>query len=323
MPIAPAPAVLRAGEVLRLLAATPTEAFSVSEIARTLELPRATCDAVAQALTLSGLLVRRDRDLRYMLGPGAIAVGDAARVANPVLRVAAVQAEHLARELGACTAVSLRRGDSSAVAEVFDHGPAFGLRAQVGQTIGHVPPFGAAYVAWHDDEIDAWLERTPRPLRKVDRRRLEAALDQVRRLGFSITVASPRRLDLEAALSTLAERPDAEPAKRARDEVVSEMIHRDYLASELDDETPRRVTLMAAPVFDQHGRAAATILLLGPDHDLTGRAVRRRGAALVDAATRATLGTGGAAPSTFPTGSRHLGAAHDPPSAEPRRASAS
>jgi DNA-binding IclR family transcriptional regulator len=300
MPITPAPAVLRAGEILKLLAHRPADAFTVSELARELHLPRATCDSVVQALAESAFVVRRDHDLRYVLGPAAIMIGNAARVANPTLQVGAAQAERLARALGACATLSLRHGNSSTVAEVFDHGPPFGLRAQAGQTIAHMPPFGAAYVAWHEDETAAWLDRSLVALDDDDRRRLAGTLTQVRRLGYSVAVASPRRAELDSALSTLAVRPDAEQARRARDEVLHEMVHREYLVGDLEDHKLQRVSLMSAPIFNDQGRAAASVMLLGPDHDITGTEIRARGAMLVDAATRATVLTGGAFPATYP-----------------------
>ena len=60
------------------MALHPTESFSVSALARELEVPRATCDTVLMGLAEGGLVVRRDDDLRYELGPSCIALGDAA-----------------------------------------------------------------------------------------------------------------------------------------------------------------------------------------------------------------------------------------------------
>src|SRR5262245_37710835 len=135
MPINPSPAVLRACEVLAHLAKHPTESFSVSELARQVGVPRATCDAILQALAVHRLVTRRDEDLRYELGPGGIAIGDAACSANPVLRAAKTEAEQLARAIGACVALSVRDGNTARVVEVFDFGPLFTARARVGQVI--------------------------------------------------------------------------------------------------------------------------------------------------------------------------------------------
>src|SRR5262245_51271153 len=129
MPITPSPAVLRACDALGHLARHPTESFSVSELARQLGVPRATCDAILQALAVHRLVTRRDDDLRYELGPGSFAIGDAARVANPVLRAARIEAEQLARAIGTCIAVPVRDGSTARVAEVFDFGPLFARRA--------------------------------------------------------------------------------------------------------------------------------------------------------------------------------------------------
>src|SRR5262245_45628336 len=149
MPITPSPAVLRACEVLAHLAEHPTESFSVSELARQVCVPRATCDAILQALAVHRFVARRD-DLRYELGPGGIAIGDAACVANPVLRAAKSEAERLAHAIGACVAICVRDGSSARVVEVFDSAPLFAPRARVGQVIPLVPPFGAVFVAWDD-----------------------------------------------------------------------------------------------------------------------------------------------------------------------------
>src|SRR4029450_2174190 len=124
MPITPSPAVLRACNLLAHLIHHPTESFTVSELARAIEVPRATCDAILQALDAHRFVTRRsDRRYElgprriarggaaprsvprpsapgYELGPGSIARGDAAGAANPLLRVAKAEAERLARELG-------------------------------------------------------------------------------------------------------------------------------------------------------------------------------------------------------------------------------
>src|SRR6187397_2073045 len=121
MPITPSPAVERACDVLRHLARHPDESFSVSVLAKELAIPRATCDAILQALAEGAFVIRADDDLRYRLGPSCIAVGDAARLANSNLRAAAAEAAQLARDLAACAAVSVRDGQESRVAEVFDY----------------------------------------------------------------------------------------------------------------------------------------------------------------------------------------------------------
>src|SRR5579862_8109533 len=103
---------MRAGEVLHHLAAHPTRAFTVAELARAARLPRATCTSLLLGLADQGF-VRRDPELRYRLGPACIVVGDAARAATPALRAAAVHAEAFARARGKVVAVTTRDGDET------------------------------------------------------------------------------------------------------------------------------------------------------------------------------------------------------------------
>jgi DNA-binding IclR family transcriptional regulator len=109
-------------------------------------------------------------------------------------------------------------------------------------------------------------------------------------------IVTPRRPQLAAALETLANEPDAEQARRTRDELIAELAHSEYLATGIDASTTIRVSHMSAPVFDRSMRAVSSILVLGPDFDMTNRELRARGEQLVQAARRATAQVGGSAP---------------------------
>ena len=294
MPISPSPAVRRAGDLLGHLARHPTASFSVSELARVVDVPRATCDSILQALAEHGLVYRRS-DRRYELGPSCIALGDAARVANPVLQAASIEADALARSNGSCTAVCVRDADEARVAEVFDFGPPFGAKARVGQSIPLVPPFGAVFVAWDPTDTEQWLARAESTLPELQLERCRRALDAVHRRGYSITVATPRSPALGRAIETLMNTPDADDARRARDELIREMQHSEYLAGDVENDGSIRLTQMSAPVFDRSGRTVAAVMLLGPEYDITTTELRALGDQLVAAAARATAGAGGRA----------------------------
>ncbi|NUU22837.1 MAG: helix-turn-helix domain-containing protein [Streptomycetaceae bacterium] len=297
MPLIASPAVLRALDVLEAMAADPGAALTVSELARRLEMPRATCHSVLIALTERGYVMRGDGDLRYQLGPATIAVGDAARSINSALEVTAHQAQLLAVQTSTCVAVSLRSGDETRLVQLFDHGGPFAGRGQVGQSMRLAPPFGAAFVAWGGEaEITAWLDAAGVPLDKKARTRYREALRAVRKRGYSITVATPRNPEFAAALKTLATRPDAEDARRVRDELALELTHSEYLPADLDDTGSVRMLQASAPVFDARGRAVAKIMLFGPGYDLTAQEVDAIGTGVRAAADRATRNNGGRQP---------------------------
>ena len=295
MPIAPSPAVLRAGDVLARLIQHPTQSFSVSELARQVSVPRATCDAILQALAVHRLVTRREDDLRYELGPGGIALGEAARIANPWLRAARVEGERLARALGACVSVCVHDERTARVVEAFDFGPLFAVRARVGQTIPLVPPFGAVFVAWDDEDATRWIARAGDDLDADERDRYRRALEAVRRRGYSVSVATPRQVNPQL-VESLAGSPESEDARRARDELIRQAMHSDYLAVDLDPKTPVRVGQISAPVFDRAGAVAASLLLPGPEREITPAELDALAVRLLEAATRATDAAGGREP---------------------------
>ena len=295
MPIAPSRAVLRAGDVLARLIQHPTRSFTVSELARLVDVPRATCDAILQALAVHRLVTRREDDLRYELGPGGIALGEAARIANPWLRAARIEGERLARALGACVSVCVQDGRTARVVEAFDFGPLFAVRARVGQTIPLVPPFGAIFVAWDDEEATRWIARAGADLEAGERERYRRALEAVRRRGYSVSIATPRHANSET-VETLAGSPESEDARRARDELIRQAMHSDYLPVALDPKTPVRVGQISAPVFDRTGAVAASLLLPGPEREITPAELHALAVRLLEAATRATDAAGGREP---------------------------
>lgn len=292
MALQPSPAVTRAGDLLHHLAAHPTQQFTVSELARQVGVPRATCDSVLLALAQSGF-VRRDAGRRYSLGPACIALGDAGRAANPALRAAAVRAEALGRGHGMVTVVNLLAGDETRVASVFDFGPPVGLRARAGESIALVPPFGAAFVAWDDDAVETWLRRAVPPLKPVELRRYRAAIEAVRRRGYSVSVPTERQQEFADALERLVGQPDDDEPRRRRDQAVRSMAHSDYLAAEIDADKPVRLTQISAPVFDVDGDVEVTIMLLGPNHDVTASDITALGELVAAAAAEATRDIGG------------------------------
>jgi DNA-binding IclR family transcriptional regulator len=293
MALVPSPAVVRAGELLGRLAEQPTRPCTVSELARQLRIPRATCDSLLKGLAASGL-VRRCADLRYQLGLACIALGDAARSSLPTVRAAAVHAEALARSQGAVAAVAIREGEHTRVTDVFDFGPPFGIRPRAGDAIAVVPPFGAAFVAWDSEaDIAGWLSRAEPALKRSELERYRAALQAVRHRGYSITVATRQQPELISALERLGAGSEPEDARRTRDELVRSFSHSEYLAAELKPKGRTRLTQVSAPVFDRDGAAAATIMLLGPGHELTAAETIRWGERVLDAARRATHDIGG------------------------------
>lgn len=95
-----APAVERSIAVLNFLAAHPGERFTLSEVARSLHLNKATLHALLSAMTESGYLVRDPAQKSYGLGPALIALGNSALGTYPAADYAVPEMQGLSDELG-------------------------------------------------------------------------------------------------------------------------------------------------------------------------------------------------------------------------------
>jgi DNA-binding IclR family transcriptional regulator len=182
----PAPAASRTLAILDFLAARPTEAFTLSELARELGINLASAHALLGAMTDAGYLVRHPTHKTYRLGPSTMAVGHAALVSHPVIGVARQEMQRLADETGLeCTASAPLETALVAVARVSPSTTPRPPRPliSVGQRLPLVPPLGIMFLAWSSDErIERWLKHTAG---KAHYRRV---LSSARALGYNVGV---------------------------------------------------------------------------------------------------------------------------------------
>jgi len=287
MPINPSPAVRRAGQVLWYLAEHPSETHTVAQLSRVLNIPRATCDSILQALTQQGFANRREREMGYELGASCLALASAAQAANTVLSVANRQADQLARDLGACVVVStVIAGEARAVA-IFDRAPSTMVRARVGQTIPLAPPFGVVFVAWDPAASERWLQLGGAQS-DPDAERWHQSLQFARRHGYSYSVYAPPGPQFGHVLEDLVLTPDSEPNRRVRDELIERLRHSEYLATQVDHDTELQVLQVSAPVFDANGVVTASIMVLGSLRPMRGKELEALAGRVVQAADRAT-----------------------------------
>jgi DNA-binding IclR family transcriptional regulator len=254
----PALAATRALAVLDYLAAHPTDEFTLSDLAEALEVNVSSMHAVLAVLTEEGYVVRAPRRRTYSLGPSVVALGSGALERHPAIDHARDEARRLSEELDLGVAITAIAGDDIVfLARVGEH-RAREVAVHVGQRIPLVPPLGAVFVAWLDDE--PWLARAH------DRAQMQALLDGVRARGWAVSLERGSVDDLVADL--------ARPRSTRTYDVV----------------------MIAAPVFGPRGDALVAMTLLGLEPGLTAAQIASYGERVRDAGLVATRRSGGRAP---------------------------
>jgi DNA-binding IclR family transcriptional regulator len=224
----PAPAVDRAVEILDFLADNPQDGFSLSELARRLDLNKASAHATLNALTDRGYLLRHPTRKDYRLGPRLITVGEAAREQYPVVEFAHDELRRLAEDVGTECVASVPVGDEMVIVDRAGPVRPIGVRVAVGSRFPLVPPMGTVFMAWSAPAtIDQWLERVGPEVSADERSRYREVLAAVRARGWSAGV-------------------DAD----------------DYSLVELRGSAEYRVTTIGAPAFDADGEVALGVFVI-------------------------------------------------------------
>ncbi len=293
----PSPQTDRVIAVVRLLSAHPEEGFSISEIARRLQLHKATCYPMISALANNGWLERDPATKHYRLGPALIAVGEAAGRSVPATAWARPALLELSERFGVTCAAFARTAGDGTVEQATLADQVWDVRStvpplRIGQRIPLRAPFGAVFVAWADETtVDAWAAGSD----DLHRRRYADALAAVRERGFAVELRTAPEERMRADFPG-ATRPDdgVAPSVAAVEQLVDELADEpEFLPLRFEPGRSYAVSTLNAPVFDQVGGVCLGLTLLGfgPTLDAeriaeTGRHLRRA----ADAVTHALVG---------------------------------
>jgi DNA-binding IclR family transcriptional regulator len=274
--------------VLNFLAAHPTEAFTLSDIAGRLGINPASAHALLTVLTEGGYLSRNARLRTFALGPAVIALGTAALDAHPVIDVARDAARGLATETGLEVALTAPAGEHIIFLGHAGEPSPRGVPVHVGQRVPLVPPIGSVFVAW--GEAEAWLARADDP------ERLQRVLDVVRRRGYSVALEAEARQQLGHALDGLAAEPSNDELKSKVNRLVSALGEREYQLQRVNAQRRYDVSMIAAPIFGSTAQVVLVMTLLGFDGGLLGSEIAELGERLRDVALVVTKQTRGRIP---------------------------
>jgi DNA-binding IclR family transcriptional regulator len=262
-----APAVERSIAVLNYLAAHPEDRYTLSEIARSTDLNKATLHAILGALTESGFVLREEERKTYGLGPALVALGGAAVEANPGVQLALPHMQSLSDELGLdCVASTAIEDQIVILQRTSTSRRPFGIDVEPGQRLPLSPPLGTVFVAWSSPiEIDHWLAQVGPSASKSDTKRYRQAVETVRARGYSLGLGGEP-----------VPRSESPPRRRrSLEENVRAIRVDEYALIELDHSATYRLNHIGAPVFGPTGRVDLALFLIGFQGDIPAAEVPR------------------------------------------------
>ena len=252
MPLQAAPSAQRAVEVVHFLAQRPTESFAVAMIARSVGQSRATCQAVLLALEASGW-VHRDVAGGYSIGTGLISVGMAARRGTAIVDLLQAGVHDLHTGTGQQATASIPSGRDLVIVARSGPDRPLAVAMAIGQVFPLAPPYGLAFAAWGEGNLERWLDRTP-DLGRSARARLRKAAGLVRHMGYSVILDAATRHALTAEA--------ARPAEQDRDDLLNVLAQEEHLAFRSDSPSPAQVSYISAPVLVAGDQVVALVGLL-------------------------------------------------------------
>ena len=294
----PAPGADRSVAILELLAAHPSDRFTLSEVARRCSLNKATAHALLATLSQHGILLRHPDEKRYSLGPRLVEIGAAALRGYTAIDFAPAALERLSVATGRwCRAFARQEDLVSVVAQArvpADVDPLDPVALPL------TPPLGALWMAWSDrPTVEAWLARAAAADAVGPS---QEAMTAIRRDGFGVTRASPElrllsRPVVTAGGPTAATRRERRPTPDELRALLAAIGRQHLLLIDVEDAGTYRVADVAAPVFDASGNAALVVAVSGLDDvELRGTEVRALGAQVAATAEALTVAVRGQNP---------------------------
>lgn len=278
-------AATRSLDILSFLAANPSQPYSLTELARALDVNPSSMFGIVNAMTDAGYLSRHAFQKTYRLGPVTAAVGQAALHQDQLLELASDEVRRLAHELKVeAVVVTAVAGDMVTVARA---GPPAGrFLSFIGQRVPHGAPVGSIFAAWADKEsVDAWLDRATPQLDAPARKDYAGVLDVVRREGQAVVTIVEKSWRFAAS-------PDIVKATKSK------------LLIPLSAGSQHRVYYVGVPVFDTNGQVSFGLFATGTSTRITVDRVNQLSERLHDVATGIMNRVGAKVPSTHGAAAR-------------------
>jgi DNA-binding IclR family transcriptional regulator len=304
------PAAERVVEILSFLGRYPDERFTVSALARHLDMNKATAHTLVMTLAKHGFLLRHPDDKSYRLGPALVGLGESAALdAHEAADFAHVEMRRISEELNLLCVIGAALGEEIVILSRLNGTLRQGGFPKTGQRLPFTPPVGAIFVAWSDPAtVAAWLARGG------DEAEREASvyhehLRQIRARGFALNLAPVTGSALAEAV--------AHRTPTVNSPIVSNAVLREFLQSQQPRGESSAVLNLVAPVFHADGRVLLSLNMEATIVD-DGTDLLRYGNRLLETAAKVTASIHGSSPAGWPPTFDESGALGTPdPAAKP------
>ena len=266
------PSAQRVIAILNFFADHPGQAFTLTDLVRSLRLSRATAHAFLTTLADAGYLYRAS-DKSYVLGPVLATIGEVAKSHFSPLQIVQPEIRRLADEFDAvCSAIFRERNDIVVRERATSHSN-LGYALPRGARLPLRPPFGSIFFAAAQPRVvDAWLDQLDPPPSAAQREGMGAGIAFVRDRGFQFNVRTRAPLADPAGSDWLfAEASEERPVAPS---------------NELADDASYPLASVTAPVFDPDGEVAFVLALVGFTGEHGGQRIAVMGESLRGAADR-------------------------------------
>lgn len=277
------PSAQRVVEILSFFAEHPGQAFTLTDVVRSLKLSRATAHAFLTTLANANFLYRAS-DKSYVLGPALTVIGQAAsRHLSPV-QIAQPEMRRLADQFDAVCATVFRDRNDVIVRDRAASRSHLGMALARDSRLPLRPPFGGIFFAWLPQvQADAWFDQLDPPASPQMRDQMIEGMAFARKHGFQFVYQN---------------RPEVLKDETAEWLFVEEMERRPVLlATEIEPDRVYVLSSVTAPVFGSDGKIVFILALVGMSRPCRGAEIAEMGDALRTACARISGFLGGQAPS--------------------------
>ena len=263
-------------DVVNFLAANPTEAFTLTEIAGHVGLSNGSAHRLLTTLANAKFLTRNDKHRTYTLGVAMVAIGQAAVERHRGVEVARREIARLAVELNVqCSANAVVDGEILVLVKEGSPQTQLGL-TRVGERRPLLPPLGMCHVAWGSEAtVRGYIEQAGHSLDPAVRDHLLAALPIIRKRGYSLAAYGRLADDVrQAMVQPAVDKRDAEYWQWLR-QMIADLTPPEVQVLDIGELDAARSSYISAPVFAPDGTVGLQLVLSGIAGGTPGREVER------------------------------------------------